>query len=159
MVTSLKQYSNLTCATWLIAGCAALFTLTAQAQSAGDSADELLHDADTVLSELDANQFSEVWLDTADFVKTRVTQDQFVADMRRARQSVGLVRHRGWAAVTRIRYTSGANMPAGLYANVDYATTQTTGTTVYEKLSFRLDSDGHWHLTGYVPRQSQDYAP
>lgn len=135
---------------------ATTFALTAHA--AGDSADELLNNADTVLSQLDAGQFSAVWLNAADFVKTRIKQDQFASDMQRARQTVGTVRHRGWAQVTRIRYTSSANMPDGLYANVDYATTLTTGTTVYEKLSFRLDDNGHWHLTGYVPRQSQNYG-
>lgn len=46
--------------------------------------------------------------------------------------------------------------PDGLYANVDSATTLTSGATVFEKLSFRLDDDGRWHLIGYVPRQSQD---
>ena len=49
-------------------------------------------------------------------------------------------------------------MPDGLYANLDYATTLTSGATVFERLSFRLD-DGRWHLTGYVPRQSQHFAP
>ncbi|KWE94315.1 hypothetical protein WL80_09215 [Burkholderia ubonensis] len=135
---------------------ATTFALTAHA--AGDSADELLNNADTVLSQLDAGQFSDVWLNAADFVKARIKQDQFAADMQRARQTVGTVRHRGWAQVTRIRYTSSTNMPDGLYANVDYATTLTTGTTVYEKLSFRLDDNGQWHLTGYVPRQSQNYG-
>lgn len=145
---------SITRAQWLIAGFATTFALTAHA--AGDSADELLHDADTILSQLDAGQFNDVWLNAADFVKTRMKDDQFVSDMRRARQTVGTVQHRGWAQVTRINFKGVSNMPDGLYANVDYATTLTTGTTVYEKLSFRLDGDGHWHLTGYTPRQTQN---
>ena len=79
--------------------------------------------------------------------------------MQRARQSVGAVRHRGWAQITRIRYTNASTPPDGLYANVDYATTLTSGATMFEKLSFRREDDGHWRLTGYVPRSSQNYTP
>ncbi|VWD58077.1 membrane protein [Burkholderia lata] len=92
-------------------------------------------------------------------MKSRIKQDQFAADMQRARQSVGAVRHRGWAQITRIRYTNSGTTPDGLYANVDYTTTLTNGATMFEKLSFRLEDDGQWHLTGYVPRQAQNYAP
>ncbi|WP_322024267.1 DUF4019 domain-containing protein [Burkholderia sp. BCC1977] len=146
-------------AKWLIACMATSFAVSAHAQAAGDSADELLNDANTVFRQLDAGQFADVWANAADFVKTRIKQDQFVADVRRARQSVGVVQHRGWAQLVRIQYTQRNDLPDGLYANVDFATTLTTGTKMYEKLSFRLDSDGHWHLTGYVPRRTQDYLP
>ncbi|HDR9512157.1 hypothetical protein C5615_38130 [Burkholderia cepacia] len=140
----------------LIAGVIATIALTAHAQSPGDSADELLQDANVVLRQLDAGQFDDVWTNAAGFVKTRVKQDQFATNLRRARQAFGTVDHRGWAQVTRIRYTNVANVPDGLYANVDCATTLTTGARFYEKLSFRLDGDDHWHLTGYTPRKTQD---
>ncbi len=151
--------SSVTRAKWLIACAAASLAFAAHAQSGGDSADELLQDADTVFKRLDNGQFDDLWVDSASFVKTRIRQDQFATDMRRARQTVGLVRHRGWAQITRIRYAGVPSTPDGLYANVDYATTLTTGTTMYEKLSFRLEDDGHWRLTGYVPRQAQNYTP
>ncbi|KWB45233.1 hypothetical protein WL37_16785 [Burkholderia ubonensis] len=146
-------------AKWLIGCAAASLAIGAHAQSVGDSPDTLLHDADAVFKQLDAGQYNAVWRDAAAFVKARIKQDQFAADMQRARQSVGKVSHRGWAQITRIRYTNSTATPDGLYANVDYATTLTTGATVFEKLSFRLDDDGRWHLTGYVPRQSQNFAP
>ncbi|MBM2770794.1 DUF4019 domain-containing protein [Burkholderia anthina] len=146
-------------AKWLI-GCAlASIAIGAHAQSDGESADALLHDADIVFKLLDAGQYRAVWADSAAFVKARIQPDQFVADIQHARQSVGTVTHRGWAQITRIRYANVATMPDGLYANLDYATTLASGATVFEKLSFRLDDDGRWHLTGYVPRQSQNYAP
>ncbi|KUY61979.1 DUF4019 domain-containing protein [Burkholderia sp. RF2-non_BP3] len=143
---------------WLI-GCAiASIAIGAHAQAGGESADALLRDADAVFKQLDAGQYGMVWNDSAAFVKARIKQDQFALDMQRARQSVGMVSHRGWAQITRIRYTNSSSMPDGLYASVDFTTTLKTGTTVYEKLSFRLD-DGRWHLTGYVPRQSQNDTP
>ncbi|AXF22598.1 hypothetical protein CUJ89_18915 [Burkholderia pyrrocinia] len=147
--------TTLTRAKWLIGCAVASIAIGAHAQSAGESADTLLRDSDTVFKQLDAGQYGAVWGNAAAFVKTRIKQDQFAADMQHARQSVGTVGHRGWAQITRIRYANASAMPDGLYANVDYATTLTSGATVFEKLSFRLDDDGRWHLTGYVPRQSQ----
>ncbi|RQS20927.1 DUF4019 domain-containing protein [Burkholderia sp. Bp8992] len=148
----------LTRAKWLIGCAAASIAIGAHAQAAGESADTLLRDSDAVFKQLDAGQYGAVWTDAAAFVKARIKQDQFAADMQHARQSVGTVSHRGWAQVTRIRYERTPGMPDGLYANVDYATTLTSGSTVFEKLSFRLEDDGRWHLTGYVPRQSQNFA-
>ncbi|QRR08026.1 DUF4019 domain-containing protein [Burkholderia sp. MS455] len=145
----------LTRAKWMIGCAVASIAIGAHAQSAGESADTLLRDSDAVFRQLDAGQYGAVWSDAAAFVKARIKQDQFAADMQHARQSVGTVNHRGWAQITRIRYTNVSAMPDGLYANVDYATTLTNGATVFEKLSFRLDDDGRWRLTGYVPRQSQ----
>ncbi|AFQ49657.1 DUF4019 domain-containing protein [Burkholderia cepacia] len=144
---------------WLIGCTIASLAIGAHAQSGDESADTLLRDADAVFKQLDAGQYGAVWADSAAFVKVRIKPDQFASDMQRARQSVGTVSHRGWAQITRIRYQNASAMPDGLYANLDYATTLTSGATVYEKLSFRLDDDGRWHLTGYVPRQSQNYAP
>ncbi|WP_114815363.1 DUF4019 domain-containing protein [Paraburkholderia kururiensis] len=155
----MNAHPNLSRAKWLIGCAAASIAISAHAQSGGESADVLLRDADAVFKQLDAGQYGAVWANSAAFVKARIKQDQFTADMQRSRQSVGTVRYRGWAQITRIRYTNAVGMPDGLYANLDYATTLATGATVYEKLSFRLEDDGLWHLTGYVPRQSQNYAP
>ncbi|CAB3769326.1 hypothetical protein B7G54_30570 [Burkholderia puraquae] len=155
----MNAHSPLTRAKWLIGCAVASIAIGAHAQSAGDSADTLLSDSAAVLRQLDAGQYGAVWTNAAPFVKARIKQDPFAADMQRARQSVGAVRQRGWAQITRIRYTNTSTMPDGLYANVDYTTTLASGSTVFEKLSFRLDDDGQWHLTGYVPRQSQNYAP
>ncbi|WP_175954775.1 DUF4019 domain-containing protein [Burkholderia sp. BCC0405] len=150
---------TLTRAKWLIGCAVASIAIGAHAQSSGESADALLSDSDAVFKQLDAGKYAAVWTDAAPFVKSRIKQDQFAADMQRARQSVGTVRHRGWAQITRIRYTNAGTTPDGLYANVDYTTTLASGATVFEKLSFRLEDDGQWRLTGYVPRQSQNYAP
>ncbi|HEF5870070.1 TPA: DUF4019 domain-containing protein [Burkholderia cenocepacia] len=154
----MNAHSPLTRAKWLIGCAAASIAIGAHAQAAGESADTLLRDSDAVFKQLDAGQYGAVWTDAAAFVKARIKQDQFAADMQHARQSVGAVSHRGWAQVTRIRYTNASTIPDGLYANVDFATTLKNGSTVFEKMSFRLEDDGSWRLTGYVPRQVQDLA-
>jgi hypothetical protein len=124
----------------------------------GTSADELLNDADRVLQQFDSNHYAEVWQNAAPFVKAKIPQDKFVRSTSEARGALGAVTRRGWAQVTRIQYNGANEIPDGLYANVDYATTLASGRTVFELVSFQLSSDGQWRLTGYVPRQTQDAA-
>jgi hypothetical protein len=122
----------------------------------GSSADELLDSATIVLKQIDSGHYAAVWDSTAPFVKARIPEGEFVTTTRRARGSLGGIDHRGWGSVTRIQYANAAHIPDGLYANVDFSTTLVNGRVVYELLSFKLETDGRWHLTGYVPRQSQD---
>jgi hypothetical protein len=121
----------------------------------GTSADELLADATRVLQQVDSERYAEVWQGVAPFIQAKVSQEQFVNSVRQSRQAVGTVSKRGWAAVTRIRYMSVTHVPDGLYANVDFSTTLASGQTVFEKVSFQLQSDGQWRLAGYSLRQSQ----
>lgn len=75
--------------------------------------------------------------------------------MHKSRAPLGTVTQRNWAGVTRIRYLDDSlGLSAGLYANVDFATQTGGGKTFFEKVSFKLESDG-WHFTGYVPRDTQ----
>jgi Protein of unknown function (DUF4019) len=129
-------------------------TLAVAAQ--GSSADELLGDADRVVQQIDSNQYVDVWQNAAPFVKAKMPQDQFVNATRQSRQSLGAIIRRGWGSVTRIQYTGQAGIPDGLYANVDYATVLANGRQVFELLSFQLEEDGTWRLTGYVPRQARE---
>lgn len=145
-----------------LAGAAcALATLSALAYGAqaGTSADELLDDAQHVLQQIDAGQYATVWQDTAPFVRENYSTDAFQKALAQSRKAVGSIDHRGWASVTRLTYAHDKVVPDGLYANVDYATWLTDGRIVYEKVSFQLGSDGHWHFTGYEPRQNQGSAP
>ena len=138
--------------------CALAACCTLVVAEPGTSADELLGDAGRVLQQLDADHYDDLWQNAAPFVREKMTQDQFVDSMRRARQALGPVSSRGWASVTRIRYTKVTGVPDGLYANVDFSTNLSGGRTLYEMLSFQLESDGQWRFTGYMPRQSQDSA-
>jgi hypothetical protein len=129
-------------------------TLAVAAQ--GTSADEVLGDADRVVQQIDSNQYVDVWQNAAPFVKAKIPQDQFVTGIHQSRQALGAVIRRSWGAVTRVRYTGQAGIPDGLYANVDYATALANGRLVSELLSFQLEEDGTWRLTGYVPRQAHE---
>ncbi|OLL30609.1 hypothetical protein BTH42_15710 [Burkholderia sp. SRS-W-2-2016] len=137
------------------AALAACCTLAAAAEP-GASADELLGDANRALQQIDAGQYDALWQSAAPFMREKMNEQQFAGSMRQARQTVGAVSKRGWAAVTRIRYTQVNGVPDGLYANVDFATTLADGHTLFEMVSFQLENDGQWRLTGYAPRQSQN---
>lgn len=121
----------------------------------GNSADELIHDAERVFQQFDSNQYGAVWQDAAPFVKAKIPQDKFISTTSQARQTLGAVTRRGWSSITRIQSTGTPGLPDGLYANVDSASTLANGQTAFEMLSFQLGADGQWHLTGYTPRLTQ----
>jgi hypothetical protein len=135
---------------------AAMLGAAHAAAQPGDSADELVRDATSTLQLIDDAHFDIVWDGAAPFVKAKIEKGRFVTDTQRVRQLLGTVTKRGWTSVTRVQFTGDQNVPNGMYANVDFFTTLASGRTVFERLSFRLETDGHWHLTGYVPRQLQD---
>jgi len=127
----------------------------ALAQQDGSSADELVQAGLASLKQIDEGRAGEIWDGASAFIKTRFPRADFVANTQRARQTVGVVARRDWAGITRIRYPDDSTgIPAGLYANVDFATRLTNDKTVFEKVSFRLEPQG-WRLTGYVPRENQ----
>jgi len=107
----------------LLAAC--VFTLAASCALAqeGTSADELIQAGLNGLRQIDEDRSGELWDSASAFVKTKFSKAEFVSKMQRARQTVGTVVRRDWASVTRIRYLDdSAGIPAGLYANIDYAT-------------------------------------
>lgn len=118
----------------------------------GDSADELLREAELATRQIDANQFTTLWQSAAPFVKARLPQPSFIDDMRKAKQSIGPVARRSWASVSRVTYVGNKDLPDGLYANVGYSTALANGAVTTEQVSFRLEGDGRWHITGYIPQ-------
>jgi len=124
----------------------------------GTSGDELLRDADQVFQQLDQGLYGDLWENSAPFVHGKLSKEKFVNDTQQVRQSLGVVTKRGWASIVRTRITNATNVPDGLYANLDFSSVLANGHTVYELLSFRLEPDGLWHLTGYTPRRSQEFA-
>lgn len=138
------------CAILVLAGAAG----SAPAQDA--SADQIIQNGLQVLKQIDAGQTGDVWENAAPFIKARFPKAELMSTLTQSRQTVGVIAVRTWASVNRVRFVldTPAN-PAGLYANVDYSTRLANGQTVFELLSFRQEADGGWHLTGYVPRQTQ----
>jgi len=132
-----------------------LLSGTAGAQQSA-SADVLIQDGLKVMQQIDRDAAGDAWENAAAFVKSRVPKDNFIKNMRQARSNIGQVSERRWASVVRIRFDKEIDgTPAGLYANIDYASDLSDGATVFELVSFQLDPQGVWRLTGYVPRNKQ----
>lgn len=134
---------------------------TAHAQassvSAPTSTEALISDANTVIGEMDAGRYADLWDQAAGFVKARSSADEFIALLRHAHDQVGQVR-RDPGSVVHVRYKGSQGAPGGLYANVSFIGTRADGSTVFEKFSFRFEDDRQWHLTGYVPRDAKGHA-
>ena len=123
-----------------------------QAQLARQDA-ELASAATQVVQMIDANRVGDAWDLSTDVVKRIVPRDSFVQQITADRARLGAPTARGQAVVTRTQFQEGGEVPAGLYINVAFPTTfANSAEPVRELVSFRLDEDQVWHLSGYSLR-------
>jgi len=120
-----------------------------QAELAKQNA-EMTQAASKVVQMVDANQLAQLWEGASVVAKRAVPREAFVAQISAARKRLGAVNGRGPATVTRVRYNPGAAVPEGLYVNVSFPTRFANAPQpVRELVSFRLDEDKVWRLSGY----------
>lgn len=120
-----------------------------QAQLAKQNA-EMIQAAQKVLQMVDGGQLPQLWDGASAVARRAVTRDNFASQIAAQRKRLGAVAGRGPAAVTRVRYNSGAAVPEGLYVNVSFPTRFANAPQpVRELVSFRLDEDKIWRLAGY----------
>jgi uncharacterized protein DUF4019 len=127
-----------------------------QAQLAKQNAD-MSKAALQVMQMVDANQIGQVYDTASATMKRMVTRDDFVKQITIDRNRLGKVSARGNPAVSRSQFPAGAAVPAGFYLNVAVPTTfAKSQTPVRELVSFRLDEDKTWRLSGYSLRGPND---
>jgi hypothetical protein len=73
-----RQLKHVSAIIKLATVCAVTLSAALAVAAQGNSADELLNDAERILQQFDSNRYAEVWQDAAPFVKTKIPQDQFV---------------------------------------------------------------------------------
>jgi uncharacterized protein DUF4019 len=123
-----------------------------QAQVARQDA-EMTKAAAQVVQLVDQNKTAEVWAGASPVAKAVTNQAEFVKQVSLDRQKVGAVAERKQVAVTRAVYPAGAEVPAGNYVNVVYATKfANSPQPVRELVSFHLDDDQTWRVSGYSLR-------
>ena len=123
-----------------------------QAQLAKQNAD-MSKAALQVMQMVDANQIGQVWDTASATMKRMVTRDDFVKQITIDRNKLGKVSSRGNPAVSRSQFPAGASVPAGFYLNVAVPSTfAQSKTPVRELVSFRLDEDKTWRVSGYSLR-------
>jgi hypothetical protein len=114
---------------------------------------EMTRAAQQVMALVDAGRIGEVWDGASSAMKRAVPRDEFTRQVTIDRKRLGTPRDRGIAVVTRIEYPAGARVPQGLYINVATPTTFANAQQpVRELVSFRLDEDRTWRVSGYSLR-------
>lgn len=110
----------------------------------------LVQYAESIVAMIDNGQTGQVWDQASDVAKHVVTRDQFVKAIGADRARLGKMTSRKVAAVTR-SVSRGGQLPAGTYVNVNFATQfGQNAKPIRELVSFHLDSDKKWRLSGYT---------
>lgn len=101
---------------------------------------------------VDAKQIGPVWDSASSVAKTATTRDAFVKQITADRAALGPMKSRTLAQVSSA-LSKGGNTPAGTYINIAFATQfSTKPQPVRELVSFHLDADQKWRVSGYSLR-------
>lgn len=123
-----------------------------QAQLAKQNS-EMAQAALQVMQMVDGNRIGEVYDGASATMKRMVTRDDFVKQVTIDRNRLGKVATRGRPGVSRSQFPAGAKVPQGLYLNVAVPTKfANQAQPVRELVSFRLDEDKTWRVSGYSLR-------
>ncbi|MDC7806360.1 DUF4019 domain-containing protein [Luteimonas sp BLCC-B24] len=109
--------------------------------------------AQQVLQMIDADRAGEVWDGASQTMKTAVDRDTFIRQLATDRSQLGAPTRRDAPAVSRSQFQAGESVPAGIYINVAFPTTfAAQPQPIRELVSFRLDEDRTWRVSGYSVR-------
>jgi hypothetical protein len=101
---------------------------------------------------VDKGQQGQVWDGASVIAKQTVARDAFVKGVGSDRKTVGTLISRTPTALT-FNQSDGSKLPPGLFANVAFATHfANEKQPVRELVSFHLDGDNVWRVTGYTLR-------
>ncbi|HJR72901.1 MAG TPA: DUF4019 domain-containing protein [Luteimonas sp.] len=114
---------------------------------------DMTRGAQQVIALVDANRIGEVWDGASPTMKRLVSKDEFVKQVTIDRNRLGAPAGRGQAGVSRSQFAAGGQVPAGLYINVSFPTKFAKAPQqVRELVSFHLDDDKTWRVSGYSLR-------
>jgi glucose/arabinose dehydrogenase len=114
---------------------------------------EITRAATQVLQLVDTNRIGEVWDGASPTMKKLVSRDEFIKQITIDRNKLGASGARSKAVVSRSQFAAGGQVPAGLYINVSFQTKFAKAPQpVRELVSFRLDEDKTWRVSGYSLR-------
>jgi hypothetical protein len=140
-----------------------MFSFTVHAQSAAPSAQQptpqeqqqnqrMEQAALQVIQLVDQDKLAEIWDGASSVTKQIVTRDAFVRGVETDRRTVGVPEARTLAQLT-YSQSDGRKLPPGVFANVAFATRfANEKQPVRELISFHLDNDHVWRVTGYTLR-------
>lgn len=103
---------------------------------------------------VDAGRAAEMWEGGSAVAKQAVKKDAFVQQITTARAPLGQPVSRAWLSVIRQSIqpsqASAGSPPGGDYVSVRFATRFSSGRTVAELVTFRLEENGTWRVAGYA---------
>lgn len=148
------------CALWLVAPAVlaqqgpATPALSPQQQAELAKQDEqILSGSLQVIALIEAGRAGEVWDGSSEVTRALVARPDFIAGVTKDRQQVGQVLGRERVGITRTQHPEGGSAPAGYYVSVTYATRfANEKQPVRELVSFHLDRDNVWRVSGYTLR-------
>lgn len=126
--------------------------LTPEQRAAIQKQDQVLVKyAESIVAMIDNGQSGQVWDQASDVAKKTVSREQFVKAIEGDHARLGKMTSRKVAGVTRALSNGREKLPEGLYVNVNFATQfSKDAKPVLEKVSFHLDNDKKWRLSGYT---------
>ncbi len=107
--------------------------------------------ANQIIKQMDNGQYAQVWDGMSEVGKKAITRDGFARTVEQQRKPLGQVKERKVAALYRSTSDGQKNLPAGTYINVRYLTQfADNAKPKIELVSFHLDGDRKWRLSGYI---------
>lgn len=101
---------------------------------------------------VDQGREAQIWDGSSLITKQLISRDAFVQNLSADRKAVGTVVNRNFGTLS-FSQSDGKKLPPGLFANVAFATHfANEKQTVRELVSFHLDNDNVWRVTGYTLR-------
>ena len=114
---------------------------------------DIIAAARQVMALVDAGRMDQVWEGASPAMQRIVPRGEFVQELALDRKRLGTVLSRGTPVVGRERYPAGGRVPQGEYRNVAVPTRFSgAAQPVRELVSFRLDEDRVWRVSGYSVR-------
>ncbi|UOF14403.1 DUF4019 domain-containing protein [Lysobacter capsici] len=110
----------------------------------------LANSALQILQAIDRDQAGVLWDNASAVTKRTARRDEFVGHVGKTRKPLGAANSRNWIAVRRELVTDGGQLPAGLYASIEFSSQFQSKRLAKELVSLRRDEDGMWRFSGYV---------
>lgn len=125
---------------------------------------ELVSYANQIVKMIDNDQAGQVWDGMSEVGKKAATRDEFSQKLKQERGKLGNATSRRIVALYGSQSDGHKQLPAGTYRNVRYLTRFAGSTSPkIELVSFHLDSDKKWRLSGYaiseVPQKTAQETP
>jgi len=106
-----------------------------------------------MLRAIDVGLAPLLWRGASTVMRSSVSQAEFVQGIETTRAELGGLKTRRWMSIESHVIAEGAGVPPGSYINTRFVARDAFGDDVQELLTFHLDDDQVWRVTGYIARR------